>query len=185
MFADFLGARLGRESLIAADDTWALLALLIWLYLNMKVLPKRIDVLNTEYSVDGEKVAGRAACRYTGGGGKRGTLTIIAPKCPTNPFAKGSITVNVEAVSPRRVRSASRGLHVVGVSTDRAMTNVKVGPTQFIKDQKGKLVKAGAKADAPVGFDVYNGVKCSMNGEVMDNDGGSVALAMATKLKFN
>lgn len=163
----------------------ALLALLIWLCLNMKVLPKRIDVLNTEYSVDGEKVAGRAACRYTGGGGKRGTLTIIAPKCPTNPFAKGSITVNVEAVSPRRVRSASRGLHVVGVSTDRAMTNVKVGPTQFIKDQKGKLVKAGAKADAPVGFDVYNGVKCSMNGEVMDNDGGTVALAMATKLKFN
>ena len=57
--------------------------------------------------------------------------------------------------------------------------------TQFIKDQKGKLVKAGAKADAPVGFDVYNGVKCSMNGEVMDNDGGTVALAMATKLKFN
>ena len=29
MFADFFLARLGRESLIAADDTWALLALLM------------------------------------------------------------------------------------------------------------------------------------------------------------
>ena len=29
MFADFFLAQLGRESLIAADDTWALLALMV------------------------------------------------------------------------------------------------------------------------------------------------------------
>lgn len=163
----------------------ALLALLIWLYLNAKVLPKKVDVLGTEFSVDGEKVAGKAVCHYTGGGRKKGTLSIVAPKCPTNPFAKGSFTVDVEAVSPRRVRSSSRGLHVTSVSTDRAMSNVKVGPSQFIKDPSGKLVKSGAKANTPIGFDIYNGAKCSMSGEVLDNDGGAVAMAMATKLKFN
>ena len=163
----------------------ALLAFLIWLYLNTKVLPKRIDVLGTDYSVDGEKVTGRAACRYVGGGGKRGTVTIIAPRCPTNPFAKGSFTMEVEAVSPRRVRSASRGIRVVGVTADRAMSNVKIGPTQLVKDAQGRLTKPGGKANTSISFDIYSGAKCSMSGEVLDNDEGTASLSMATKLKFN
>ncbi len=163
----------------------ALLALLIWLYLNMKVLPKRIDVVGTEYSVDGGKVTGKATCHYTGGGGKRGTVTIIAPRCPTNPFAKGSFTMEVEAVSPRRVRSASRGIHVVGVTTDRTMNTVKIGSTQLVKDAQGRLTKPGGRANAPIGFDVYSGAKCSMSGEVLDNNEGTAALSMAAKLKFN
>lgn len=161
----------------------ALLALLIWLFLNAKVLPKSVDALGADFSVDGEKVTGRATCRYTHSG-KKGTLTIIAPKCPTNPFAKGSFTLEVEAVSPRRIRSAARGLHVVGVTSDRAMTNVKIGANQFVKDPSGKLVKPGSKAKGPIGFDVYSGAKCSMSGEVLDGDGDAVAMSMATKLKF-
>lgn len=163
----------------------ALIALLIWLFLNMKMLPRRVDVTNTEFVVDGERVNGRAVCRYTRSGNKKGTLTVIAPRCPTNPFAKGSFTLEVEAVSPRRVRSASRGMHVVSVNTDRAMNSVKVSASRFAKDSNGKLVKAGARPGSPVSFDIYSGARCSMSGEALDGDGGSVSMSMSAKLIFS
>lgn len=93
--------------------------------------------------------------------------------------------MDVEAVSPRRVRSASRGIHVVGVNADRSMNMVKIGSTQLVKDAQGKLTKPGSRANAQLGFDVYSGAKCSMSGEVLDSGEGTAALSMATKLKFD
>lgn len=163
----------------------AVIALLVWLFLNMKMLPKRVDVVNTEFTVGGERVMARAVCHYTRSGNKKGTLTIVTPRCPTNPFAKGSFTLEVEAVSPRRVRSASRGMRVVSVSADRSMDNLKVGVSRFARDSAGKLVKSGARANSPISFEIYSGARCSMSGEALDSDGGSVSMALAAKLSFS
>ena len=65
------------------------------------------------------------------------------------------------------------------------MSNVKIGPTQLVKDAQGRLTKPGGKANTSISFDIYSGAKCSMSGEVLDNDEGTASLSMATKLKFN
>ena len=163
-----------------------LLALLIWLYLNSKVLPKRISVTNTIYTVGGNPVTGKASSTYTGGGKKKGTLEVHAPRCPTNPMAKCGFILELAAASPRITKSSARYATVTGVRALNVnnVSAIRIGAVQFVKDSSGKFVKSGAKKGAPVEFQIGNKKQCVVSGEAMDPDGGTESLSLLTTLGF-
>lgn len=162
-------------------------ALLIWAFLNTKVLPKKVLVKKTTFTVDGEKVAGSANCVYAGGGKHKGSLEITSPRYSANPLVKGGFRLEVEAISPRRTRSRARAMRVRNVSAINAgaVNSIKVGAAQFVKDQTtGKFVRSGSKANAPVDFQISGRPNCNVVAEVMDGDGGSVAVSLVVGLEY-
>lgn len=166
-----------------------LVLLLIWLYLNTKILPKHIGLGACTFIVDGELVSGSAKCTYTGKNKRRGTLTVQSPHYGANPAAKCGFTLELEAISPRRVRSSARSVQVVGVRPMSASSTiaVQVGGCNLSKDPiSGKLMKAGGKPGAPLSFKVGNKAKTSVTAEVMDmaNGGGEITVSMSVPLKF-
>lgn len=172
---------------------WILVALLIltliWLYLNAKILPKLIGVGTCTFIVDGDIVTGSARCVYTGKNKRRGTLTVQSPHYGANPAAKCGYTLELEAVSPRRTRSAARSVQVVAVRPMSASSTiaVQIGGCNLSKDPiSGKLMKAGGKPGAPLSFKIGNKAKTSVTAEVMDmaNGGGEVTVSMSVPLKF-
>ena len=173
-----------RTALIALVGL--LLAMFVWLYLNTKILPKRMFATVRAYTVDGEAVGGKAVVNYSGGGKKRGTIEVCAPKCPTNPMAKCGFLLELAAVSPRRVKSSARLATVTGVRAVHAanVTGIKIGSVQFIKGPGGAFIHAGAKKDATIEFQIGNKKQCVVSGEAMAPDGGSASLSLAVTLGF-
>lgn len=166
-----------------------LILLLIWLYLNTKILPKHISVGPCTFIVDGDIVTGSAKCVYSGKNKRRGTLTVQSPHYGANPAAKCGYTLELEAVSPRRTRSAARAVQVVAVRPMSASSTiaVQIGGCNLSRDPvSGKLVKAGGKPGAPLSFKIGNKAKTSVTAEVMDmaNGGGEVTVSMSVPLKF-
>lgn len=93
-----------------------ILFLLIWAYMNMKVLPKRLRMTDIEFYVDGDMVEASAKnIKFSGGGKSRGSLTIASPDFP-DMRANVGMRVTVAAVSPRRVKSTKRKMRVIGIS---------------------------------------------------------------------
>ena len=165
----------------------ALLALLIWLFLNAKVLPKRVSVSKTTFTVDGSAIPGSANYNYAGGGKKHGSLEVTAPKFAANPMVKGGFRIEVEAISPRRTPSKNRKMRVRAVSAINAsaVNSIKVGASQFTKDPAtGKFVKTGGKPGAPVDFEVSNGAACTVVAEVLSPEGGGTPFSLVVKLKY-
>ena len=95
-----------------------LLLALIYAYLNMKVLPKKILIngAQTVFLVDGELIPGNATCKFTGGGKKTGSLKITSPNYAASPLVTGGVTLTLQAVSPRRTKSSRRRMRVTKVS---------------------------------------------------------------------
>jgi len=85
-----------------------LLALIIWLILNQKVLPKAVYVKEMEFSVDGETIDVKRSPQFDGAGKSKGYIKIYSPKAGTDPMAEQAIFLTVSAVSPRRVPSKQR-----------------------------------------------------------------------------
>ncbi len=165
----------------------ALISLLIFLFLNTKILPRNVVVKKTTFTVDGAKVAGNAACTYSGGGKKHGSLEINSPRYTPNPLVKCGFRLDLEAVSPRRTRSRARAMRVRGVSAVNAgaVNSIKIGAAQFIRDQNtGKLARAGGKANAPIDFQISSGAACNVVAEVLDGDGGGVSVSLVVKLEY-
>ena len=163
-----------------------LFALCIWLFLNAKILPKSIAVTKTVFNVDGEEVTGKANSTFSGGGKKKGTLEVHAPKCPTNPMAKCGFVLELSAYSPRRVKSSSRLATVTAVKALNAnnVNSIKVGPVTFVKDSAGKFVRSGAKRNTPVEFQIGNQKTCVVSGAAMDPSGDSATISLLTTLGF-
>ena len=166
-----------------------LVLLLIWLYLNAKILPKHIGVGQCTFIVDGEIVTGSAKSSYTGKNKRRGTLTVQSPHYGANPAAKCGYTLELEAISPRRTKSSARSVQVVAVRPMSATSTiaVQIGGCNLSKDPiSGKLMKAGGKPGAPISFKVGNKAKTSVTAEVMDmtNGGGEITVSMSAPLKF-
>ena len=164
-----------------------ILLLLIWLYLNSKILPKRIMVSKTIFTVDGEAITGRANNRFPDGGKKKGTLEVSSPKCPTNPMAKCGFILELEAASPRRVKSSARLATVTSVRAINTnnVNAVRIGAVQFMKDSSGKLTRTGAKKNAPVEFQIGNKKQCVVTGEVLDPNGGTASISLVVTLSFS
>lgn len=165
-----------------------LILLLIWLYLNTKILPKLIGVGSCTFVVDGEIVTGSAKCSYTGKNKRRGSLTISSPHYGANPVAKCGLTLELEAVSPRYTRSAARSAQVIAIRPTPASStvSVQVGGTSLNRDPvSNKLVKAGSKADAPIAIKIGNKAKTAITAEVLDmNSGGEMTISLSVNLKF-
>ena len=119
----------------------ALILLLIWLYMNTKVLPKQITLNHpqTVFIVDGNPVKGAAKFKYTGGGKRNGTIHISLPSYPDNSMVKGGFNLNVTAASPRRVKSANRRVMVTKLSpiNPAALQTLSVTTHNLVKVDEG------------------------------------------------
>ena len=163
----------------------ALVAFLIWAYLNTKVLPNEIRAGQCNFRVDGERVTGDAYVRLNSNK-KRGTIEIRSPSCMTNPMAKCILTLEVEAISPRHNKSATRKVRVVGVSTSNSTSSLAVNTFRMSKDRlTGKMVKVGGKVDAPIDFTIGNNCPIVISATVMDAvNGGDTNCTLNVPLKF-
>ena len=166
----------------------ALIIFLIWAYMNMKVLPKEIRAGKGTFTVEGDLVTGSIRCFLSGGGKKRGTLEVQSPTAMGQPQAKCGYRLELEAISPRRTKSASRRVRVVGI-TPLSTTNtvsLVIGAWRMAKDPvTNKLVKVGGKPDTPVSFNIGNNCQTTVSAEVLDMiNGGEIACTLVLPLKF-
>ncbi|MBR6562625.1 MAG: hypothetical protein IKK70_01650 [Clostridia bacterium] len=131
----------------------SLLLLLIWLYMNMKVLPKKLRMNDITFYVDGEYVdAVSKAVRFSGGGKKAGSFSIKSPEFH-DPRADVGLRVRVEAVSPRYITSTRRKMKVVAqptLSDSEGVNSFTIDGNTFDWDfVESKYVAMGAMADDP------------------------------------
>lgn len=170
----------------------ALIATLIWLYMNMKVLPKKITVNTnqTAFTVDGETVTGAARCQFSGGGKKTGSIHVESPAYTTNPLVKGGFKLELEAVSPRRVKSSKRRVKVVSITpvNTPAVQTLSVGTHTLAKVVEDQILwmydgKQMPNARVSAGFEMGGKPNCSYIGETPDDNATSFMLAVQLLFK--
>lgn len=140
-----------------------LILVLIWMYLNTKVLPKKIGAGSATFVVNGKEVPGKIDVKYTGGGKKKGTLMISSPKYAADPAMKCGMRLELVAESPRRVRSSQRKARVVAVvpNSKTNTTKMQIGGTTLVKNPAGQFVRMGtqdSKVDCAIGNNTRVGV---------------------------
>ncbi len=138
---------------------------LIALFMNMKVLPKKAGSTGTVYNVDGDEVAGRADVNLRGAGTKKGSIEVVSPRYAMAPEAKCGLVMTVEAVSPRRVSSNKRKMRVLDVKEigKSGMLSYKIGGNSFTLDPNtGKFTKAGMKEGNFKPFEIGNNTPISI-----------------------
>lgn len=151
-----------------------LIALIIYLIMNQKVLPKRVDLANCIFNVDGNKVPGNPNVRYEGAGRKRGRISITSPKYTVNPMAKAGMTLEVEAISPRYVPSKNRKMHVLisKPTPPASVENYKVSTATYTRDPSATgnvFIKAGAAPNAkPKPIPLSNNSMISISAQFLD-----------------
>jgi len=171
--------------LVAAALAVALLATLIILFMNMKVLPKEIvfDPTGSDFKVGGHRIDGKHEIHFEGKGKKSGTIRIKSPNHPTNFNAKVGVELTVRACSPRKTKSAKRKVLVEsaritggGVPKDIALANREF---EFVK---GKLYSAGTEQFKEFVFG--NGGVMDVTCNVKKKTSGTEKASLVTKLKF-
>lgn len=173
-----------------------LLLLLIWLYMNMKVLPKKIDIDTavSQLTLAGKICGGSPVVDFRGGGKKRGSLSIKSQPVAGNPLAVCGFKVELVADSPRRTPSKNRTALVTKVAAIGAGTSaITIGARTFNKDPKtGKLIDSMAPTAAATskdskkkdtGFKLVRNGTCSVMAKADNPRGGSSKMIMSVKLK--
>lgn len=158
-------------------------------FMTRKVLPKNITLVNTDFKVDGEKVAGDAIPQYSGKGSKIRSINIKSPLFSPNPLVKAGITIDVEAVSPRYISSSKREMRVTGINVANKMFvySYDVGNGHFKRDESTtppKFVASGAKDAAFKPFNIRTNSPISIASEVADSDGGTSTVTLRTYIRF-
>lgn len=164
--------------------TVLLLLMLFLLFMGMKVLPRKIRVSKTNFTVGATAVSGSARTEFSGGGKKKGRLSITSPKYTANPLAKCGMVLELEAVDNRWTRSAERKAKVTAVSAvnGSAVGSIKVGTLVFNRDPAtGKLVSTKKTATTEIG----NNRACNVSGQVLDSTGIPVPMGLGVTLKFS
>ena len=153
-----------------------LILLLIWLYLNAKILPKAIRASSTVFTVDGTSVPGTAICEFRGAKKHKGDLSVKLPKYSANPGVKAGMSFQLEAISPRRVKSAARRAKITSISfiNGTSIDSAKIGPVAFIKNPTtNKLERKGAVAGKdkkePPPIEIGTNTSCIISGTLYDN----------------
>ncbi len=157
-----------------------LILLLIWLYMNMKVLPKKITVnaSQSSLSVDGETVKGAPKCNFSGGNKKMGSITVTAPPYSGSALVKGGFALELQAVSPRRVKSNRRRVMVTRISpvNTGALQNLSIGTHSLSKSDDGDGVtwmldgKQVPSAAAATKFEIGGKPTCTYSGETITGE---------------
>lgn len=164
--------------------TVLLLLMLFLLFMGMKVLPRKIRVSKTNFTVGATAVSGSARTEFSGGGKKKGRLSITSPKYTANPLAKCGMVLELEAVNNRWTRPAERKAKVTAVSAvnSSAVGSIKVGTLVFNRDPAtGKLVSTKKTATTEIG----NNRACNVSGQVLDSTGIPVPMGLGVTLKFS
>ncbi len=150
-----------------------IIALIVY-FMTRKRLPKRLDFANCSFTVDGNKVPGKVRIDFPDGGKRRGSISITSPKYTGNPLAKAGVRLEVEAVTPRYVRSSQRRICVLS-SNPIPKPNVstyKVGTASYTRDTGAPgivFIKAGSAPNAkPKPFNIGNNSMLSVSAELMD-----------------
>ena len=162
-----------------------LLLLLIWLFLNAKILPKKIRAPKCTFTVNGEPVPGSAQFQYSGKGKKNGSFSVQSPRYQANPTVKCGCQLSLEAASPRRIRPENREVLVKEVrALGSGVTSLQIGTKNFMKDdQTGKLVMAGGKSMTP--FTIRSNALIKGTAVVQDVTGaGEDDVFFSTNVKF-
>ena len=180
---------------------WLIIAIIIaailvalWLFMNMKVLPKKIDIERSEFKIEGEKSAGAAHCRYTKSG-KKGWIRITSPNNSNYPMCKCSIDIQIEADSPRRVRSKNRRVIISatpGCGGSTGLNEFKVGASSFRVeyDDEGKPMGIFMRGQKPGGTVpenygmLQNGSTFKLSKDVNSADEGTVDVIFKGSLIF-
>ena len=171
--------------LAAAAAAIAVIAALIIMFMNMKVLPKEIifDATGSEFKVGGHKIDGKHEVHFEGKGKKSGTIRIKSPNHPTNFNAKVGVELTVKACSPRKTKSSKRKVQVEsaritggGVPKDIALANREF---EYVK---GKLYSAGTEQFKEFVFG--NGAVMDVTCNVKKKTAGTEKASLVTKLKF-
>lgn len=169
----------------------ALIIALILLWLNMKVLPKKIgvNVAQTAFIVNGETVKGAAKCSYIGGGKRSGSVQISTPPYSGSPLVKGGFTLTLQAVSPRRVKSNRRRVLVTNVSPSNtaALQTLSVGTHSLVKVDEGDGVtwmfdsKQVPSANVATKFEMGGKPTCTFMGETITGESFTLTVQLQFK----
>jgi len=170
---------------------WILVSLLvlalIWLFLNSKVLPKRIAIERCTFRVGSNEVTGEAECNFSGGGKKRGFLEINPPYFSGAPSASScGVMLELVAVSPRRIPSSKRYIGIRGAVAGNEMhtTRMKFGGTTMVKNSEGTFVRMGTANDVTIEDDVDSGFPIAVYADVPGPRGRKVNVALDVRMQF-
>ncbi len=201
--------QIGRE--ISAEDTkqvelstyplwlrYLIIALIILLiialilfYLSRKILPKKITVnsAQTVFTVDGEMVQGAAKCNYSGGGKKRGSIQVSTPAYSGSPLVKGGFALQLQAVTPRRVKSNRRRALVTTISPSNtaALTSLSIGTHTLVKSEEGNEIiwvldgKQIPSPSAATNFEIGGKPTCTFIGETITGESFTLSVQLQFK----
>lgn len=172
---------------------WLIIALIIaaivvavLIIMNQKVLPKKIRVVQTTFSIGGKKVDDDAYVVDYVGGKKRSRMVI---KSPDFNGKNCSMSLQLEAVDPRRTKSSSRRIRVIAIPTvypPQSISSYDLGTSASFKWSKrtNAFVRTdGGNSDgAPFSAEISSGWDCTITGTVMTAAGnGGVK---SSKMKF-
>lgn len=169
-----------------------LLGLLIWYIMSRKILPKRINVANTNFMVDGEEVRGEASANYHDGGKRFGRISINSPTSPTNPLAKCSINMNLEASDTRwkvlrcRLKRNNSSLTVMRIKLNSSLgvNTVRMAGVTSLWDENHKPILSPASPEENPRVLLGNDGRITVLAEVMDDSGGTVDVSLSCNLHF-
>lgn len=168
-----------------------LIAVLIWLYLNMKVLPKRIALNSnqTAFIVDGNTINGAAQCKNSGGGKRSGSVQVTTPTYTGNPLIRGGFTLELAAVSPRRVKSSRRRAKVTKISVinSTVLQSLSVGTHSLVKVDEGDGItwmfdsKQVPSSNVTTGFELGGKPTCTFVGETINGEAFTLTVQLVFK----
>ena len=163
-----------------------LILLLIWAFMNMKVLPKQIAVNEdtVRYLVGMDKGSKQMDIRYNGGGKKTGSLSIDTTDAPAGTTGPLGVTLKLQAVSPRRVRSADRSADVMAISPNGNSLTIRIAGTTFgynpkVNDSFCDMRARSMPEEGEVLFTLSDGERLSSEGT------GTNAYGRETKASLN
>jgi len=167
-----------------------LIALIIFLYLNTKVMPKKIRVNNaqTRFIVDGEVIDGAARFNYSGKGKKSGSLQVTTPTYTGDPLVAGGFNLALKAVSPRRVKSKMRRVQVTNLSLSNitAAQTVSIGSHSLTKLDEGDGIiwmfdgQPSPSSSVACNFEIGHNASCVFVGETIEG----TSFTLSVNLKF-
>ncbi|MCD7981762.1 MAG: hypothetical protein LUF32_05550 [Clostridiales bacterium] len=171
--------------LIIAVILAAIIAVIL-IIMNQKVLPKKIRVVETTFSVGGKKVDDDAYVVDYVGGKKKSRMVI---KSPDFNGKNCSMSLQLEAVDPRRTKSSSRRIRVTGIPIvypPQSITSYELGSSASFKRSRrtNEFVRAdgGDEEGAPFSAEISSGWDCMITGTVMTPSGSSGV--KKSKMKF-
>ena len=168
-----------------------LIIALILFYLSRKILPKKITVnsAQTVFTVDGEMVQGAAKCNYSGGGKKRGSIQVSTPAYSGSPLVKGGFALQLQAVTPRRVKSNRRRALVTTISPSNtaALTSLSIGTHTLVKSEEGNEIiwvldgKQIPSPSAATNFEIGGKPTCTFIGETITGESFTLSVQLQFK----